>query len=166
MSVDAPALDLAAFRALFRQHPAGVAVITLDAGFGPAGFTATSFTSVSARPPLATFVIDRASSTWPHLRTATTVVVNLLRPGGEAVARRFATSGIDRFDAPTQWERLPTGEPVLADAAHWLRGPVVELIPVGDHHLAVIGIQEIGLGEDGPGLVYHRGTFHAVRGDG
>jgi len=164
-SVHAPAQDLSAFRALFRQHPAGVAVVTLDAGAGPAGFTATSLTSVSARPPLATFAIDRSASTWPHLRRAASVVVNLLGPGSEAIARRFATSGIDRFAPPTRWRRLPTGEPVLADAAHWLRAAITELIPVGDHHLVVLRIDEIDVGADGPGLVYHRGEFSVVPAD-
>ena len=165
MTVDAPTLDPTLFRALFRQHPAGVAVVTFDSGSGPAGLTITSFASISARPPLASFAIDAASSTWPQLRTASSVVVNLMGPNGAVTARRFATSGIDRFAPPTRWTRRPTGEPVLTDAAHWLRGPVAELIPVGDHHIAVIRIDEVGLGDDRAGLVYHRGAFHPVQHD-
>jgi len=163
LPVDAPsAVHHDRFRALFRRHPAGVAVVTLDAGAGPVGFTATSFTSVSARPPLATVAIDRSSSSWPHLHAARTVVVNLLGPDGRDLARRFATSGIDRFAAPTRWRRLPTGEPVLDEAAHWLRGSVAELVPVGDHELAVLLVEQIELGPDAPGLVYHDGGFAAV----
>ena len=166
LPVDAPsAVHHDHFRALFRRHPAGVAVVTLDAGAGPVGFTATSFTSVSARPPLATVAIDRASSSWPHLHAARTVVVNLLGPDGRDLARRFATTGIDRFAAPTKWRRLPSGEPVLDEAAHWLRASVAELVPVGDHELAVLLVEQIELGPDAPGLVYHDGGFAAVRGD-
>ena len=40
------------FKALFRGHPGGVAVITADAGDGPVALTATSVASVSAEPPL------------------------------------------------------------------------------------------------------------------
>jgi hypothetical protein len=36
------------FKSAFRNHPAGVAVITADAGYGPVGLTATSVISVSA----------------------------------------------------------------------------------------------------------------------
>src|SRR5690349_18229045 len=102
MPVDAPStlLDHDRFRALFRHHPAGVAIVTLAAGAGPAGFTATSFTSVSAQPPLATVAIDRGSTSWPHLQNARSLVVNLLGPDGGELARRFATSGIDRFAGP------------------------------------------------------------------
>jgi flavin reductase (DIM6/NTAB) family NADH-FMN oxidoreductase RutF len=38
------------FKALFRGHPGGVAVITADAGDGPVALTATSVASVSADP--------------------------------------------------------------------------------------------------------------------
>lgn len=162
MPVDAPALDSASFRALFRAHPAGVVVVTLDAGAGPAGFTATSFGSLSADPPLAAFAVDRASSCWPHLQQAPAVVVNLLGDDGPETARRFATSGIDRFAAPTRWHRLPGGEPVLDDAAHWLRASITEVLPTGDHHLVIARIVEIHLGPDSGGLVYHGGAFHLV----
>lgn len=162
MSVDAIALDPAHFRELFRRHAAGVVVVTLDSGAGPAGFTATSFASVSLQPPLATFAISTTASTWPQVRTASTVVVNLLGADDAELAARFATSGIDRFAAPTRWRRLPTGEPVLDQAAHWLRGRLNELIPVGDHFLAVVAVEQISVGADVPALAYHRGAYHPV----
>ena len=56
-------LDADQFRAIFRQHPAGVAVVTLVAEDGrPVGFTATSVISVSADPPLVAFSINTTSS--------------------------------------------------------------------------------------------------------
>jgi hypothetical protein len=46
-----PAVDAATYRSVFRAHAGAVAVITADAGRGPAGFTATSVVSVSLEPP-------------------------------------------------------------------------------------------------------------------
>lgn len=48
-------------RSVFRQHAAGVAVITA-AGARPAGFTATSLNSVAAEPPLISFGVGTSSS--------------------------------------------------------------------------------------------------------
>jgi flavin reductase (DIM6/NTAB) family NADH-FMN oxidoreductase RutF len=162
MSVDALALDPAHFREVFRRHAAGVVVVTLDSGAGPVGFTATSFASVSLHPPLAAFAIGAGASTWPHLQSTSTLVVNLLGGDDSHVAARFATSGIDRFAEPTRWRRLPTGEPVLDHAVHWLRGRVAELIPVGDHFLVVVAVEQVSVGADVPGLAYHRGGYHPV----
>lgn len=161
----APALATPAslFRDLFRHHAGGVVVVTLDSARGPAGFTATSLASVSLDPPLATVAIANTSSTWPKLRTASSVVVNFLGHGHHELAGRFATSGIDRFAPPTAWHRLDSGEPVLDDARRWLRASIRDLIPVGDHHIVVLGVEQIEVSDDAvSALVYHRGTYHPI----
>jgi flavin reductase (DIM6/NTAB) family NADH-FMN oxidoreductase RutF len=160
MTAVAPAPDT--FRQAFRRHPAGVVVITVDAERGPAGFTATSLASVSLDPQLISFGISSTSSSWPHVRDARTVVVNFLGAPQEAVARRFAASGIDRFAAPTNWSRLPTGEPVLDDVPGWLRAEVHSLIPVGDHHLVLAQVVQAHLHDAQPPLLYHDGTYHSI----
>ncbi|MDQ1572665.1 MAG: hypothetical protein QOH44_224, partial [Actinomycetota bacterium] len=94
------------FKLAFRNHPAGVAVITADAGDGPVGLTATSVFSVSAEPPLLVFSISSQSSSAPTLSRADTVVVHLLSAEQLAVAKLFATSGVDRFADTESWARL------------------------------------------------------------
>jgi flavin reductase (DIM6/NTAB) family NADH-FMN oxidoreductase RutF len=152
-------LDAALFRQIFRRHAAGVAVVTVDAGRGPAGVTVTSLASLSAAPPLLSFSIAATASTWPHLRDAGTAVVHLLGAGHAALAQTFATRGIDRFAAPTRWHRLPTGEPLLTDAAAWLRIAIEHRHPAGGSHLIVGRIEEAGQSEQGKPLLYHDGSY-------
>lgn len=52
------------FKAIFRHHPAGVAVVTLTHGDRLVGFTSTSVISVSAEPPLLAFSVAGGSSSW------------------------------------------------------------------------------------------------------
>lgn len=153
------------FRRVFRRHPAGVVVVTVDAERGPAGFTATSLTSVSAEPPLVCFGISAGSSSWPHVRDAASVVVNFLGAHQEDVARRFATRGVDRFAAPTRWRRLAGGEPVLDGTAGWLRAEVEALVPVGDHHLVLVRVTATDLRDATPPLLYHDGRYHSLHGE-
>ncbi|WP_203918548.1 flavin reductase family protein [Rugosimonospora africana] len=155
-------VDAALFRQVFRRHAAGVAVVTADAGRGPAGVTVTSLASLSAEPPLLSFSISATASTWPHLRDADTAVVHLLGAAHTELARTFATSGIDRFAAPTRWRRLPTGEPVLDGAAAWLRIWLEHRHPAGGSHLVIGLIEEVGIAEAGGPLLYHDGTYHAL----
>lgn len=142
-------VDAALFRRAFRRHAAGVAVVTADAGRGPAGVTVTSLASLSAEPPLLSFGISATASTWPNLRDAETAVVHLLAAGQAGLARIFATSGIDRFAAPTRWRRLPTGEPVLDGAGAWLRIAIEHRHPAGGSHLVIGRVEEVGLAETG-----------------
>jgi flavin reductase (DIM6/NTAB) family NADH-FMN oxidoreductase RutF len=155
-------VDAALFRQVFRRHAAGVAVVTADAGHGPAGVTVTSLASLSTAPPLLSFSISATASTWPHLRDADTAVVHLLGAAHAELARTFATSGIDRFAAPTRWRRLPTGEPVLDGAIAWLRISVELRHPAGGSHLVIGRIEEIDLAETSAPLLYHDGSYHAL----
>jgi flavin reductase (DIM6/NTAB) family NADH-FMN oxidoreductase RutF len=150
------------FKKIFRNHPAGVVVVTVDAGHGPAGFTATSLTSLSLTPPLVSFGIGLAASSWPHVERADSAVVNFLGADQEDLARRFATSGIDRFAAPTAWRRLEHGQPVLDGVSGWLRTRVEQIVPAGDHRIVVARVEESWLDEGRPPLVFHNGAYHSL----
>ena len=159
------------FKAAFRNHPAGVAVITADAGDGPVALTATSVFSVSVAPPLLVFSVSELSSSTPTIRKADTVVVHLLGAGQLDIAKLGATSGIDRFADTSIWQRLPTGEPYFPAAHAWIRGRVVNKMEAGGSTVvAVEALQTKAPPADDPladaaaaePLVYHNRTWHRL----
>ncbi|MFJ9541183.1 flavin reductase family protein [Streptomyces sp. NPDC101225] len=150
-------------RSVFRRHAAGVAVITAPGDAGPVGFTATSLTSVSADPPLVSFGISTAASSWPAVSSAGHIGVHILGEHQQELAATFARSGADRFGAPTTWREGPEGVPVLDDVLAWLVCRVVGRVPAADQRIVVA---EVVLGDPaGPGrpLLYHQGGFNALR---
>ena len=147
---------------VFRRHPAGVVVITGHGPTGPAGFTATSFVSLSLEPALVCFSVLSTASAWRILRGVDTVLVHLLGTHQDDVAARFATSGIDRFAEPTRWVRLATGEPLLDGTATWIRGEVVQRVSLGDHILVVVRPVQAQVDESVDPLVYHDRSYTAL----
>ncbi len=156
------------FKALFRGHPGGVAVITADAGDGPVALTATSVSSVSAEPPLLIFSVSAQSSASPVLAAAETVVVHLLDANDLEIAQLGATSGIDRFAETHRWSRLVTGEPVYHDVRAWVRCAVIGRMDAGGstviaaHALQSQLERDVDPGEHGDALVYHNRTWHRL----
>lgn len=152
------------FKAAFRNHALGVAVVTADPGGEPVAMTISSLSSVSADPPLLVFSASEASSGTPVLERADTVVVHMLSAGQLALAKLAATSGIDRFSDMSSWSRLPTGEPRFHDAPAWLRGRVVLRIALSGSILYVVHV--IGASVDldliADPLVYHNRTWHRL----
>jgi flavin reductase (DIM6/NTAB) family NADH-FMN oxidoreductase RutF len=144
-------------RRLLRRQAASVAVITTEGADGPVGLTATSFTSVSLRPPLVSFCLNRGSSSWPAMEAARYVAVHLLRAAQADVARTFATSGIDRF-AATPWQPGPYGMPWLDNVLARLVCRVGERIVAGDHAI-VLGEPVLAEYADGAPLLYHDGNY-------
>src|SRR5690348_15107144 len=80
----APADDV---RRLLRRQVKTVTVVTAAGDGGPVGFTATSFTSVSLRPPVVSFCVHRESSSWPAMAAAGYVAVHFLGAGQAELAR-------------------------------------------------------------------------------
>ncbi len=164
----ASSLSAEDFKALFRGHPGGVAVITADAGEGPVALTATSVSSVSAEPPLLIFSVSALSSASDVLERAETVVVHLLDAHDLEVAKIGATSGIDRFADTDRWSRLTTGEPVYHDVRAWARCAVIGRMDAGTstviaaHALQSRVARDVEPGTTGAALVYHNRTWHRL----
>ncbi|MFD0022323.1 flavin reductase family protein [Streptomyces sp. NPDC058382] len=158
----APGIDPGRFKQAFRRYPAGVVVVTADAGQGPIGFTATSLSSLSLDPPLVSFGIGTTTSSWPHIERARTAVVNFLGAEQRDLATTFATSGIDRFAAPTRWHRLPEGEPALDGVAGRLRLEIEQLVPAGDHRIVIARVVDVRLDERRSPLLFHDGAYHSL----
>jgi flavin reductase (DIM6/NTAB) family NADH-FMN oxidoreductase RutF len=157
------------FKAAFRDHAAGVCVVTADDGTGPVGLTATSVFSVSADPPLLVFSLSSSASSAPTLTRAKTAVVHILAADQVGIAKLCATSGIDRFADTSLWTRLRTGEPLFHDAHTWIRGRIVERLRAGTSTVIVLQALESNVAErDEAGtpqstpLVYHNRTWHQL----
>lgn len=156
------------FKALFRGHPGGVAVITAEGPEGPVSLTATSVASVSAEPPLLIFSVSALSSAAPAILAADTIVVHLLDADDIDVAKLGATSGIDRFADRDSWSRLVTGEPIYHGVRSWVRCSIIERMNAGGStviaaHALQAGInRDVAPGEPGEALVYHNRTWHRL----
>ncbi|MGW2553332.1 flavin reductase family protein [Streptomyces sp. NPDC001635] len=153
----------ALLRSVFRRHAAGVAVVTAQGGGRPVGFTATSLSSVSAEPPLISFGIGVGGSSWPVMSEADHVGVHILGEHQEALAGVFATSGADRFGAPTGWREGPEGVPVLDGVLAWLVCRVVARVPAGDHRIVIAEVVSGDPSGAGRPLLYHQGQFNGLR---
>ncbi|MDX3853861.1 flavin reductase family protein [Streptomyces sp. AK02-01A] len=149
-------------RSVFRQHAAGVAVVTAR-GEHPVGFTATSLNSVAAEPPLVSFGVGTSSSSWPVLADAGHVGVHILGEHQEELAATFARSGADRFAPPTAWRTGPEGVPVLDGVLAWLVCRVVARVPAGDHRILIAQAVVGDPAGSGRPLLYHQGRFNALR---
>ena len=152
-----------AFKRVFRNHAAGVAIITADAGNGPVGLTATSVFSVSAEPALSVFSVSDDSSSARTLHKTENVVIHLLSADQVDLAKLCAKSGVDRFADTSLWDRLPSGEPSFPTAQAWILGRVVNRMPAGGATVLAVHALEASEpeGEFSPPLIHHNHRWHS-----
>jgi flavin reductase (DIM6/NTAB) family NADH-FMN oxidoreductase RutF len=151
--------DQQRFREVIGRFPTGVSVVTAAGADGPAGLTTNAVTSVSLDPLLLLVCLDRGSRTLPALEAAGRFAVNVLREGQEDLARVFASKRPmpEKFEAISH--TVAHGVPVLDDALAWLACEVREVLPGGDHVIAIGEVVELGADPDGRPLVWWRGEF-------
>ncbi|MEV4349767.1 flavin reductase family protein [Actinoplanes sp. NPDC049596] len=156
-------VDADLFRALLRRHAAAVVVITAPGapGQAPAGFTATSFTSVSLDPPLVSFCLAHTASAWPAVAASDVVAVHVLTQEQEQVARTFSTKNIDRFATHGAWEPGPGGVPLLDGVLARIVCRVEQRVEAGDHTIVLATPEHGWHHEDHTAtpLVYHDGRY-------
>ncbi len=151
-----------------RHYPAGVTIVTLGSAIEPIGFTATSFASLSAEPPLISFNIAHTSSSIEAMLAADSVVVHFLGEHQQHLAERFSRSAEERFADRSLWTTLDTGEPVLHGTPLWVRATVFRLISIGDHTLVIGLVTRVFDNTDdqliAAPLLYYNGAYHRPTG--
>lgn len=170
MTLERTAITADEFRHAFRAHPAGVAIVTADAGDGPVAMTVSSVASVAIDPPTLMFSASGISSSTPTIRKAESVVVHLLSADDVDLAKLCAQKGSARFGDNVDWGRLPSGEPYYPNATCWLRGRVIESVDVSGSTVIIVEAIEAkpefeeDIAEDPTPLVYHNRTWHILNG--
>lgn len=158
-------IDGRAFRDVLGTFPTGVTIVTARGADGPAGLTTNAFTSLSLDPPLILVCIANGSRTLPVVREAGRFAVNVLRAGQEDLAAVFASKavGAEKFARTTH--NVEHGVPVLDDALSWLVCDLRDLLPGGDHTIAIGEVTALAAAEGEP-LLFWRGGYRQVAPDG
>lgn len=147
---------------LFRALSAGVSVLTSRDADGPVGLTASSVTSLSARPALLLACMNSDARTLRAIRAHRAFAVHLLRDGQQARSTAFAQPGTpqaDRF-AGEQWDDV-LGVPVFKDALAWAVCFLEDERRYGDHSL-VVGRLATGRRFAGRPLVWHDRSYWQI----
>ncbi len=143
-----------------RQLASGVAVITVENEGHLHAMTATSFTSVSAEPPLALVCIKRGSDTDQLIAKAQRIGVSLLSRSQQDISNRYAwkTPDRDRFD-DLDTRRCPGGALVFNDCAAIMEAVVTESHETGDHTLYIVQIEHAAVNDHQVPLLYWKGSY-------
>ncbi len=138
-----------------------VAVVTgVGPDGGPAGMTVSSFTSVSAEPPMVLFCPSRGSRTWAAIAPAGRFVVNVLASDQQHVAEAF--SGPERQPFSRVDHRLDEdGLPVLSGVLAAARCTTAVVRQGGDHHVVLARLDAISRGGGTP-LTYWSRAYSTV----
>jgi flavin reductase (DIM6/NTAB) family NADH-FMN oxidoreductase RutF len=154
-------LDPDRYRTVFGHFATGVAVVTAAGPTGEGGMTANAVCSVSLDPLLTLVCFEQSARTLPLVREAGRFGVNVLRAGAEDVARVFASKVPEAQKLRDVPHRREAGTPILDAALAWVVCDVRELIPAGDHEIAIGEVVAMDV-TDGDPLLWYRGGYRGL----
>src|SRR5271169_2684164 len=108
------------YRAALGRFCSGVTVITVETSSGHVhGMTASSFCSVSLRPPLVLVCVDHLAETYLHIQERGHFGVSILKEEHEALSEFFADPERNPdagYRLSISYRNMSSGMPVLANA--------------------------------------------------
>ena len=149
-----------ALRALFREIPSPVAVVTVDVSGQAAGLTVDSLVPLSLEPPLVGLALRRHAALHELVREARTFAVSILGSGQEQLAQHFAR-GVPPIGL---WTGIETtvgelGAPLIEGALGWLECRLASEVDTGDHTFFVGTVEAARRGPARDALVHLRREY-------
>ena len=147
-------------RALFREIPSPVGVVTVEVAGEAAGLTVDSFGSLSIDPPLVGVALGRHAALLELIRESGAFAISVLASGQEHLAQHFAR-GVPPI---AHWTGIETtrgelGAPLIADALGWIECRLAFAHEVGDHTLFVGEATRVERGPGREALVHLRQAY-------
>lgn len=155
---DANDFDAKEFRTALGSFTTGVTVVTTrGADNNDVGLTANSFNSVSLEPPMVLWSLGKAAMSMSHFQNAQYFAVHILAEDQQAMSKRFATRGIDKFDS-LELSRGPGEVPLLEHCAARFICKTVYQYEGGDHIIFVGEVIHFEHTVTQP-LLFHKGQY-------
>ena len=148
-------------RHAYSMFPSGVTALCALTDDGPVGMAASSFTSVSLKPPLVSVCIDQESTTWPALARTGRLGVSVLGGDHGDLCRALAARDRDRF-ANASWESTPGGAVFIRGGSLWLECSTEQTVVAGDHLIVLLRVLGIQPFPDVSPLIFHLSTLRQL----
>jgi flavin reductase len=154
-------LDLR-FKEAFSRLASGVCVVTFWRNSRIHGFTATSVTSVSMRPPRVLFCVSQNSESYSCLSNGTALGISILKVEQRTLSDRFASKvAVGAYD-DVGIADVEQPAPLIAGALGHVTATVVKMIASGDHTIVLCDVTSAQAEGDGIPLLYCRRSYHRL----
>lgn len=124
----------------------------------PIAMIVGTFTAVSLNPPLVAFLPAHSSTTWPKLRERGTFCINVLARGHEALVRALSARRADAL-AGEKLVLAGNGAPRLPGAVASVECELSQVVPAGDHDIAICRVSALDAGDRTEPLIFLGGSL-------
>ena len=145
------------FKSSMSKYATGVTVITINKNEQYIGKTVNSFASVSLKPPLVLFSLDKKSSSLNDFKKSKFLGINILSKKQRSISKYFSSK------KPT-WNYTPhflssKNIPLINNCIVNLECTTIKLINQGDHTIFICQINEVMVDNKKQALIYTNSKY-------
>ncbi|GAB3943168.1 flavin reductase family protein [Corynebacterium tapiri] len=126
---------------VYRAIPTPITAVAARVGEQDIAMVLSSFVALSDDPALVGISVKRGSSTWPLLREATSLGINILTGGHSGLIDSYSLPSHERLVGSTY--RADAGAIIIADAPTSLVCHIEREIEMGDHIFVVLAVDNV-----------------------
>jgi flavin reductase (DIM6/NTAB) family NADH-FMN oxidoreductase RutF len=150
-------------RETFSYFPTGVVALLAEVDGEPRGLVASAFTvGVSIDPPLVSCAIQLTSTSWPILRTATTIGISVFAEDQGEMARQISSRNHEQRFVGVPLRDTGSSARFIAGAPVWFETTFAGEFPAGDHTVALLEVRALGADPELKPLVFHGSSFRQL----
>nr|WP_243665895.1 flavin reductase family protein [Vulcanisaeta sp. JCM 16159] len=151
------------FKAIMRNYPTGVAIVTTVYDNEYYGLTVNSFTSLSLDPPLVLIAIDKKLTSHEAINKSNVYAVNILPDDMKDLAIRFATAPREERFRGLKIKTAKTGSPIIEGAIAYLDCKVAAKYPGGDHTIFIGEVIDAQVMNNKLPLIYYNRGYYSIK---
>ena len=154
------------FKDAMATWASGVTVVSTKVDDKMYGLTASSFSSLSLKPPLVLVCLANTNRMPAMIQESRKFAISILAREQEELSNYFARSGREpsnEFD-PSMGKLTDNDVPVLLNCAGYVACNMHEMLLQGDHTIAVGEVIEAYADPDKAPLIYYRRAYRGVTG--
>ncbi|MGC8542389.1 MAG: flavin reductase family protein [Vulcanisaeta sp.] len=150
-------------KAVMRNYPTGVTIVTTTYNDEYYGLTVNSFTSLSLDPPLVLIAIDKRLTSHEAIDKSNVYAVNILSDDMKDLAIKFATAPREERFSGLKVRTAKTGSPIIEGAIAYLDCKVVAKYPGGDHTIFIGEILDAQIMNNKVPLIYYNRGYYSIK---
>jgi flavin reductase (DIM6/NTAB) family NADH-FMN oxidoreductase RutF len=151
-----------ALKAIMRNYPTGVTIVTTVYNNEYYGLTVNSFTSLSLDPPLVLIAIDKRLTSHEAIDRSGVYAVNILPSDMKDLAVKFVTAPREERFKGLKIRTAKTGSPIIDGVIAYLDCRVVAKYPGGDHTIFIGEVVDGQVISNKPPLVYYNRGYYSM----
>ncbi len=150
-------MDPQQYREFFGQLPTGVTAIVARSAAGPVGLIVGTFSSVSLKPPLVSFMVTNNSRAWLAVRAEGRFTANILAGDQRGLSQTLAGWSPDKFRNVT----FEDGEtPIIRGCLAWADCVFEREVEAGDHTIVLAAPRELRVVRATRPLIFFQRAYH------